>query len=77
MTGNNRIFTREDLDLMSIKDFSSFEKEIMSQMNAIGIPTNGEMKRESILSGDVIYVHPYVRSDGTPVSGYYRSCARC
>lgn len=76
LTGNNRIFTREDLDIMSGDDFAQKEKEIMSQMNTIGIPTNGDMKRESMLSGDVIYVHPYVRSDGTSVSGYYRSRAR-
>lgn len=76
LTGNNRIFTREDLDIMSSDDFAQNEKEIMSQMNTIGIPTNGDMKRESMLSGDVIYVHPYMRGDGTQVSGYYRSSAR-
>lgn len=56
LTGNNRIFTRQDLDAMSGKDFEQYEKEIMAQMNSIGIPTNGDMERESILSGDVIYV---------------------
>jgi len=74
ISGNNRIFTRQDIDAMSGDEFAQNEKEIMAQMNSIGIPTDGDMQRESLTGGGVVYVHPYTRSDGTQVRGYYRSC---
>lgn len=37
-SGNNQIFTREDISNMTAKEYSENEKEIMSQMNSIGIP---------------------------------------
>ncbi len=73
LTGNNRIFTREDISSMTNDEFENYEKEIMSQLKFIGIPTNGDMEREILTSGNVIYVKAYTRSDGTKVKGYYRS----
>ncbi len=51
------------------------EKEIDAQIQSMNgtMPTNGDMQRESMINGGVVYVHPYTRSDGTEVKGYYRS----
>lgn len=54
---------------MSTDEYSQNEAAIFAQMNSIGIPTNSELSH----AGGTIYVEPYVRSDGTPVRGYYRS----
>jgi len=37
-TGTNKIFTREDISKMSSNEYSKKEKEIIAQMNSIGIP---------------------------------------
>lgn len=76
LTGNNRIFTREDIGSMTPEDYAKHEIEIQAQMNTIGVPTNGDMKRESMAGGGVVYVNSYKRSDGTEVKGYYRSKPR-
>lgn len=72
---NNRIFTREDVGNMSLKEFAKYEKEIDAQISAMGgiMPTNGDLQREVMTGGGVIYVNSYTRADGTKVSGYYRS----
>lgn len=67
--GNSKIFSREDIGQMSTDEYSQNEAAIFAQMNSIGIPTNSELSH----AGGTIYVEPYVRSDGTPVRGYYRS----
>lgn len=74
LTGNNRIFTREEVGSMSGDEFAKYEKEIMAQVKAMCglMPTNGDLQRE-VMSGNLIYVNSYTRSDGTKVSGYYRS----
>lgn len=73
ITGDNRIFTREDVGQMSQEEFDKNEKAIMAQLKDMnGLPTNGDMHREA-LNGGAIYVNPYTRSDGTEVKGYYRS----
>lgn len=75
LTGNNKIFTREEVGEMSSKEFSQNEKEIMAQVKAMNgtMPTNGDLQREAISGGGVVYVNSYSRSDGTKVNGYYRS----
>jgi len=75
LTGNNRIFTREEVGAMSPDEFSKHEKEIDAQISAMGgtMPTNGDLQREAMTGGGVIYVNSYTRADGTKVSGYYRS----
>ena len=37
-TGTDKIYTREDISKMSTDEYSKNEKEIMAQMNSIGIP---------------------------------------
>ena len=60
---------------MSSKEFAQYEKEIDAQISAMGgtMPTNGDLQREAMTDGGVIYVNSYTRSDGTQVRGYYRS----
>ncbi len=75
LTGSNRIFTTEDVGTMSQEEFSQNEKEIMAQVKAMGgsMPTNGDLQRETMTGGGVVYVNSYNRSNGTKVKGYYRS----
>ncbi len=75
LTGNNRIYTREEIGAMTPDEFAKNEKEIDAQIKAFNgtMPTNGDLQKEAITGGDVVYVNPYTRSDGTKVNGYYRS----
>lgn len=78
LTGNNRIYTREEVGAMSSEEFAKYEKEIDAQTKAFNgtMPTNGDLHREAMIEGGVIYVNSYTRSDGTKVKGYYRSQQR-
>ena len=75
LTGSNHIYTREEVGSMSSDEFAEHEKEIDAQTRAFNgtMPTNGDLQREAITGGGVIYVNSYTRSDGTDVRGYYRS----
>lgn len=75
LTGNNRIFTREEVGAMSHDEFARHEKEIDAQIESMGgvMPTNDELQREAMTGSGVVYVNSYTRSDGTQVKGYYRS----
>lgn len=72
LSGDNKIFSREDIANMSLEEYAKFEKEINAQLKSIGIPSNLELQELSN-SGNLIYVNGYMRSDGTLVKGYYRS----
>ena len=75
LTGNNKIYTRQELGAMSDNDFEQNEKEIMSQVKTrIGIPHEDELKpfAQDQNSG-VVYIRPYTRSDGVQVKGHYRA----
>ena len=76
LTGSNHIYTREEIGAMSSDEFAKHEKEIDAQTRAFSgtMPTNGDLQREAITNGGVVYVNSYTRSDGTKVKGYYRSC---
>ena len=69
VSGNNRIFTSEDIGEMSKEEFANSEKAIRHQWDSVGIPSNGELAT----SDDVVYVHAYTRGDGTEVRAHYRS----
>lgn len=75
LTGSNHIYTREEVGAMSSDEFARHEKEIDAQTRAFNgtMPTNGDLKREAMTGGGVVYVNSYTRSDGTEVKGYYRS----
>ena len=78
LTGNNRIFTREEVGAMTPDEFAKYEKEIDAQIKFFGgtMPTNGDLQREVMTGGGVVYVNSYTRTDGTKVNGYYRSKPR-
>ena len=75
LTGSNHIYTREEVGQMNSSEFAKHEKEIDAQTRAFNgtMPTNGDMQREVMTGGGVVYVNSYIRSDGTQVKGYYRS----
>jgi len=75
LTGSNHIYTREEVGQMTSDEFAKHEKEIDAQTRAFNgtMPTNGDLQREAMTGGGVIYVNSYTRSDGTKVKGYYRS----
>ena len=60
LTGSNHIYTREEVGSMSSDEFSKHEKEIDAQLKSFNgtMPTNGDLYRESISNGGVVYVHP-------------------
>ncbi len=68
VSGDNRIFSQEDIGDFSGDEFAKHEKEIRGQWGSIGIPTNNELQ-----SSGAIYIAPYTRSDGVQVKGHYRS----
>lgn len=72
ISGDNKIFSREDIENMSFEEYAKDEKLIQAQLNSIGIPSNSDLQK-LINGGNVIYVNEYVRSNGTFVKGYYRS----
>ena len=76
--GNNHIFTREEVGKMSPKEFAKYEREIDAQTRYFNdtMPTNSDLQRETMTGGNVVYVNPYTRSDGTKVGVYYRSKSR-
>ena len=69
VSNDNRIFTKEDIKNMSSKEFQRNEKAIDYQMENLGIPTNSELKNRN----DAVFVHEYLREDGTVVRAHYRS----
>ena len=75
LTGSNHIYTREEVGQMNSSEFAKHEKEIDAQTRAFNgtMPTNGDLQREAMTGGGVVYVNSYTRSDGTEVRGYYRS----
>lgn len=78
LTGSNHIYTREEVGSMSSDEFAKHEKEIDAQTKYFNglMPTNGDLQREALTNGGVVYVNSYTRSDGTEVRGYYRSRPR-
>jgi hypothetical protein len=58
---------------MSTEEYTQNEKAIYAQLNKIGIPTNGDMRKEETTHGGVVHVSEYTRGNGTHVKDYYRS----
>lgn len=72
VSGDSKIFTKEDLESMSEDELGSKKKAIDFQKEKMGIPTKKEAEKE-VLKGGMIHVKSYVRSDGTKVRNYYRA----
>ena len=69
---NNRVFTNEEIGQMSTDEFKRLENFINQQVTAGKIMSEAQAKQQ-VQTGNLIYVEPYTRSDGTEVKGYYRS----
>ena len=72
VSGDGKIYSRDEIAKLTTDEYIKLEPEIISQLNTIGIPTEKELEKYTA-AGDLIYVHPYTRSDGTKVRGYYRA----
>lgn len=55
LTGDNRIYTAEDIGNMTTKEFGQREKEIDAQINKMGIPRKNDL---SVFGGGTIYIAP-------------------
>ena len=76
-SGDNRIYSREEIGEMTNDEYSKKEKDIFAQLNSVGIPYKQDLHRNSIgLNSNTVYIAPYTRSDGVQVKGHYRSVTR-
>lgn len=71
-SGDNKIFTQEDIDEMSEEEREENKAAIFYQKQTIGVPTR-EQAEKSAANGGMIHVEAYTRKDGTKVKSYYRS----
>ena len=69
ISGDERIFSREDIANMTNTEYKNNEKAINYQLTNIGVPTNKELMN----SENVVYVKAYTKDDGTHVKAHYRS----
>ena len=68
-TKDNRIFSKEDISNMTVRDAYGNKRAIIAQNRKIGVPSDAELRNSS----NVIWINPYKRDDGTPVKGHWRS----
>jgi len=69
ISGDERIFSREDISHMTSEEYHKNEKAINYQLTNIGVPTNKELMN----SENVVYVKSYTKDDGTHVKAHYCS----
>lgn len=72
-TGDDKIYTQEDIDNMTRGEYTHHEKAIQAQKHYIGIPTHKELENVAKTHGGIVHVSAYTRSDGTHVTSYWRS----
>ncbi len=68
----NRVFTNEEIGQMPQDEYSRLENFINQQVVEGKVMPESQAKQQ-VQAGNLIYVNPYTRSDGTEVKGYYRS----
>lgn len=68
-TGDNRIYSRDEMLDMPLRQIRDNQKEYLSQYRSIGVPSSAELQASS----NVVWVDEYTRDDGTKVSGHWRS----
>ena len=67
----NKVYTFEEISKMKPEEFRSQQDRILSDFVQRKI-VREEEDQAQVQSGELIYVQPYQRSDGTDVRGYYR-----
>ena len=68
-TKDNRIYSKNDVANMTVKDVFGRKQELMAQNRSIGLPSD----RELMNSENVVWVESYTRDDGTEVRAHWRS----
>ena len=68
-TGDNRIYSLNDITQMPLGDVLKNKEELLSQYRVLGVPTEQELQD----SDNVVYVQAYTRDDGTEVRAHWRS----
>ena len=68
-TNDNIIYSKKDIANMTVRDAFKNQDTIMAQHRAIGVPSEAELQA----SPNVVYVHAYVKDDGTQVRAHWRS----
>ena len=68
-SGDNRIYSFNDLYNMPFGEVIKNKKELFGQYRVLGVPTEKELQA----SENVVYVHAYTREDGTEVKAHWRS----
>lgn len=68
----NRIFHKNELTMNDINSKEMLNIFLDQALEKRGLPTKEELDKK-VAAGKLIYVNNYERSDGTKVSGYYRS----
>lgn len=72
----NRVLHQGEINLNDLKKGTPlFDLYIQNIISNKPMPTKAELDKR-VRIGELIYVNDYVRSDGTKVSGYYRSYPR-
>lgn len=71
-TGDNKIFTQEEIDAMTPDEQEKNKEAIFYQKQTIGVPSKEQADR-AVSKGEMVYVSSYTRADGTKVKSYYRS----
>ena len=67
----NKVYTFEEISKMKPEEFRSQQDRILSDFVQRKI-VREEEDQAQVQSGELIYVQPYQRRDGTDVRGYYR-----
>ena len=68
-TNDNRIYSKQEMLEMPIREFKERADEFVAQHEVLGLPDEEELRSSS----NVIWIDEYTRDDGTKVSGYWRS----
>jgi hypothetical protein len=68
-TGDNRIYTIDEISQMTLGKFLQKKDELISQFKKIGVPHVTELRN----SENAVFVHEYTRDDGTVVKSHWRS----
>ena len=68
-TNDNRIYTKNEMPDMTVKELKDRAEEFIAQHRVLGLPDESELAG----SENVVHVESYTRSDGTEVKAHWRS----
>ncbi len=68
-TNDNRIYSKQEMLEMPIKEFKNRAEEFIAQHEVLGLPDESELSQ----SDNVVHVEAYTREDGTEVKAHWRS----